>query len=366
MMLRLCLLLSAFLFGSFLDAQSKAWFTHTTDSGKQESLADFMQASNVNGLSICVMTGLKTDTLIAVGTRNAATNAPVNAETKFLVGGMAGSLTNFLVLRAATLGMLKLDNPANDYLRSWKLPHRGRAVTVRDLLLHKRKFNLGYKPKGQEPGTAVPSTLQLLQGEAPAQNPPVKLLRRKNKGGESYYANFIVLQQLLEDLWGLSFEELAEREALEPLGMKNSLWKSTLTEADYANCAAGYAIGGEATPGMHRQYAELAHSGLWTTPADYARYAAHVFAASQGAPDALLSQDLARQAIQPQHAFRSLVFFKSTDLYWGGASPGYYTTFGGKAENGTVITVFTNSSLNWRFTNAILGMAWDYARAQVN
>ena len=84
MPLRFSLLLSAFLLFGFLNAQSKAWFTHQTESGEMQSLESFMAQSKVNGLSICVMTGLEVDTLIHHGVGNAATQAPVNSETKFL------------------------------------------------------------------------------------------------------------------------------------------------------------------------------------------------------------------------------------------------------------------------------------------
>ena len=367
---RSVLLLLIFLLGGALEAQTKAWFQYENESGEVLSLSEHMAAAKVPGLSLCVMTGLEVDTLLTLGVRDVATQAPVDAETKFLVGGMAGALTNFLVLRSITLGKIALDAPANDYLKGWRLPEKGlqkrHPVTVRDLLLHSRRFNLGYKPQGAWEGEALPSLDQLLRGMPPATNKPLQLLRGTNKGGNSSVANFLILHAMLEDAWGDPFEVLVQRELLQPLGMVNSIWKSAPTEAELGNAAMGHGQDGTAMPGRYLRYAEVSHSGLWTTPEDYARFAAQLFAAADGADGALISRDLALQGTTPQFKDRSFVFFKAYDLFWGGASKGFYCNFIGKPENGTIITIFINSDLNWQFSNSVAGMAWDYARSKTN
>lgn len=352
---------------ALLSAQTPQAFVHHPEKGAPMDLAEFMAASHVQGLSMVVMTGLETDTCITMGYADVEKEIRVAPETRFQVGSMGTALTHFLVLRSVELGKLKLDAPAQDYLRSWQLPKKGFAVkdpvTVRDLLLQRRKFNWGSKPDGYLPGAPLPNLQQILNGESPAQHAPVVLEKSINKSGNSSYANAMVLQQVLEDVWGEPLDELIRREVLAPLDMQHSFFGSIGDAQDRPEFSVGYELDGSPIEGRRRVFPELAVAGLWTTPGDYAKFVVHVFQAAAGVDNRLISQSLAQQATTPQLNNRSLIFYKGYDLYWGGAPPGFYCTFQGKPENGTVVIVFTNSSVNWRFTNTALGMGWDFARS---
>jgi len=350
-------------------ASAQAPFTIVDDEGKATDLPTYMENSKVQGLSLCVLTNLEEDTVITHGYADTRNQVEVTPATRFQVGSMGAALVHFMVLRTATLGKVDLDASANDYLRSWKIPEKGFAkrnpVTVRDLLLHRRKFNFGSKPSGYLPGSELPDLGQILRGEAPAQNDPVRLLKDENKSGNGSYANQLILQQLLEDVWGEPLDAIMQREVLDPLGMADSRYE-LVPEGDLPGASVGYEMDGTEIEGRRRVFPERACAGLWTTPRDYARFAAHVFQAAAGEDNSLIAQEMAAQAVSPQFKSRSLIFHKGYDLYWGGASPGFYTTFQGKPDNGTIVVIFTNSSVNWRFTNSVLGLGWDYARSKTD
>lgn len=137
---------------------------------------------------------------------------------------LAGRLSHYQV-PSLSLGRLGLDDPVNARLKSWKLPDSAaggsQAVTVRHLLTHTAGLNpvvyLGVEPTGR-----IPTALELLQGMG---QPPVPAVIRVEPSGMRFsYSNpgYLVLQQLLVDVTGRPFNELAEGEMFAPLGLATS------------------------------------------------------------------------------------------------------------------------------------------------
>ena len=346
-----------------VNAQTDAWFTYQTEDGKRLTLEEFMASSGVTGLSLVVMNGRDLDTCIALGYRNAAEEASVTKETMFNAGAMSETMYQYLALKAASEGRIDLDVPVLKYLTSWKFPEKGwmkkDPVTVRDLLLQNRRYSVGYKSKGQTRGSSIPSFADILAGKA--EGPALEVTKRKNKSGNYSYGGHLILRAMLEDVYGMPIETAVEEEILEPLEMENSLFLPSLPNDPSLNVASGYRQNGNPIPGGYYDYPIMCSGGLWTTPTDYGKFVAYIFQAAKG-DDFFLREELARQAITAQHEARCLIFNKGSDLYIGGASQGFYTTFGGKPETGTIVIVFTNSDINWKFNNQVAGMGWDFAR----
>jgi CubicO group peptidase (beta-lactamase class C family) len=144
----------------------------------------------------------------------------------------------------------------------------------------------------------APSLVEVLQGSG--NTPPVRVgtipgLQFSYSGG-----GYCVLQQLLVDLTGLAFPELAQELVLGPLGMGDSSYQQPLPEHRWAQAARGHRIGGAPVAGGWHVYPEMAAGGLWTTPSDLARFAAAVQRARAGAPGAILPPGLAGELLRPQ------------------------------------------------------------------
>ncbi|WP_431111653.1 serine hydrolase, partial [Winogradskyella poriferorum] len=68
----------------------------------------------------------------------------------------------------------------------------------------------------------VPTLIQILNGESPAINKPAIPIAKP--GNKWAYSNigYVVIQQLLEDVTGQSFQQIAHKEIFKPLEMNSS------------------------------------------------------------------------------------------------------------------------------------------------
>lgn len=345
------LLLASFLYASAFYAQSATSASNLED--KVPSLEERMAFHKIPGASAAVFRNYELDTLFQLGYQDADKQVPVNVNTRFQFGSTTGALVKFAIMRLVNDGKIDLDAAANDYLQSWKIPQKGFTkkdpITVRDLLLHKRGFRAVYKPSGYISGSKVPTWEQIMAGEAPSNLPDLKLKRSKAKNQS--LANTLILQRLLEDVHQQDFPTLMQKAVFEPLGMKNSMIAMELTDAQARNAAEGHEEDGTTIAGKRRIYPELAHSGLWTTPLDYATFVMHIFKAAKGMDNRFLSQDLAMQGVTQQHENHALILLRGDINYWGGAPRGFYAQFAGNVDEGWVVVGCANRELAWEFIN---------------
>ena len=353
-------LLFAFIFCTlyFTSTAQEPFVFSFEEDGNTYTIEERMAQENAPGVSICLMHPDGRDTTMQWGYRDAAKQYPIDESTLFQVGGMSAAPVHFAVLRLVHTKQIDLDTDINQYLKSWKFPEskftKAAPITVRDLLLQTRGFKTVSKPQGYVAGSPLPNLIQMLNGEAPSQEAAATLKSNKNKSGNSAFYNNLILQQLLEDIHQKPFAEIMQTEVLDPLGMKQSLYRAALSEEEAQNAAFAHDDDGQQIEGGRRVYPELACSGLWTTPRDFALFASHIFKAAQGEDNRYLSKELAQASMEPMEGWRSLIFFKNDkNLYWGGASVGFYTNFSGNPETGWIKIVFINANLKWKLCNQI-------------
>ncbi len=320
-------------------------------------LEEYLAYKKVNGLSVYLLDAEGKEYHIQVGKRDVEADLPVERNTLFQVGSMTAALVHFAVLRLVNDGQIKLDAPANDYLKSWQINKKAfskkNPVSVRDLLIHKRGFNKDYKPRGYEPGSAIPILLEVLDGAKSSQESPVRLKKNTNKSANSHLANDLILQQLLEDVHGRPLSEIMHTEVFQALEMKNSFLRKELNKEETQNASIGFEQDGNAIPGERWIYPEEGHSGLWCSAEDYGRFAKHIMMAAAGKDNRFISQALGQASVTPEHGRRSLIFLKWDILGWGGASRGFRTQFNGNVPEGWIAVIFMNSHENWQVMNEV-------------
>jgi len=102
--------------------------------------------------------------------------APVTPETLFQAASISKSLTATAALHLVEAGKLSLDAPIQTELKSWTLPQNSftaqQPVTLRELLSHTAGTTVhGFK--GYAGGETVPTLVQVLNGQKPANSDPI-------------------------------------------------------------------------------------------------------------------------------------------------------------------------------------------------
>lgn len=241
----------------------------------QNALADRMAALKVPGVSVAVVNDGAVEWAKGYGVAEAGSTAAVTPKTLFQAASISKPVAALAALRLVERGLLSLDEDVNARLVSWKVPENEltdtEKVTLRRLLSHTAGLTVhGFG--GYPAGAAVPTVVELLDGEKPANSAAVRVdvvpgsVWRYSGGG------YTVMQQLLVDAAGKPFPDLLDELVLGPLGMADSTYEQPLPEGRRAAAASGHRSDGGLLAGRYHTYPELAAAGLWTTPTDLARF----------------------------------------------------------------------------------------------
>lgn len=313
------------------------------------SLQDRMAHYDVPGISIAVLDAGVVAWARSWGVVREGAPGAVTPETLFQAGSVSKTVAAMLTLRLVSEGRLGLDDPVNTRLKSWTLPGSERggseAVTIRHLLTH----SAGLTPVtylGVEPSSRIPTTLELLEGKAQPAVPPVA--RVEAPGRRFSYSNsaYLVLQQLLADVSGESFDALARAELFAPLRMSGATFAPQLPPARLERAAWGHE-NREPLPSKGL-VVPAAVGGLWTTPSDLARLLAAFFASYRGDAGGLVKPALAREAMRAQVESQGLCGAvegsgAALRLIQTGAMSGFITVLVGYPELGRGAVVMVNA-----------------------
>lgn len=339
--------------------------------GQTVGMAARMAQEQTNGVAMAVLLDGKILFKEAWGMRDAEKELPVTENTVFQVGSMSQPVAQFAIFRLVNEGKLDLDTDVNNYLESWQLPEnkitRRRPVTIRDLCLQRRGFKFPYKPDGFTIGAEMPTHLQILMGEQPAKNPPVRLKKDVNKGGNNSFAPALIFQQILMDYYQKPFPEIAQQQVFEPLGMRHSFFAVEPTVDQQRDMAVGYDDDNRRITGDFMRYPELAASGMYTTAYDYALFVQAALAALKGEEERFLTQSLAEELLNPENPEEAMLFNRgATNFFWGGATQGFYSQFEADAlQHRWVVVVLMNDNVNWRFNGELRGKGIELAMQQI-
>jgi CubicO group peptidase (beta-lactamase class C family) len=263
---------------------------------KKWALAERMALHKVPGVSFALIQGFKVDWAKGYGLLKAGGSAKVTPESIFQAASTTKMLTAALILHFVDKGKLDLDRDVNTYLISWKASEneftRQKKVTLRLLLTHQSGLPATNFSRDDKAGP--PTLVQVLKGEYPAQNKPAVV--EHLPGSRWQYSNigYVVLQQVLEDLTGKPFAELAKEVVFEPLGMTSSTLVYPLPPEMQAYESMPHDEAGQ--PGEPAlPPTALAQGGMLTTPSDLARLTIELMNSYQGRSSRLLSQETVRR-----------------------------------------------------------------------
>jgi CubicO group peptidase (beta-lactamase class C family) len=318
---------------------------------KPAGISDRMRYYGVPAVSVAVIHDGEFEWARAYGWADVEARRPATTSTLFQAASMSKPLAATAALHLVQSGVLALDEDVNRKLTSWKVLTHGfgaqHPVTLRGLLTHTAGLTVNGFP-GYEEGERIPTVVQVLSGEPPANTGPVRVDLEPGSTWRYSGGGTTVMQLLLSDVTGQPFPELMRARVLEPFGMHASTYRQPLPVDRHGDAATGYRAGLRPIRGHFHTYPEMAAAGLWTTPSDLARWILGVQEAFAGGSQRVISRETAAAMLTPglggwglgpaiEGAGDSLRFSH------GGANAGFRGTFLGFTNRGDGVVVMTNS-----------------------
>ena len=325
------------------------------------TLSEKMAELHVPGVSIAVVHNGVIDWAQGFGVQQIG-GKPVGTDTLFQAGSISKPVAAMAALHLVGEGKLSLDSDVNTVLRTWKIPASsaapGATVTLQELLTHTAGFTVHGFP-GYAANAPVPTLVQVLNGEKPANTDPIRLESIPGKDWKYSGGGYTVMQQLLLDVSKEPFPKLLHDTVLVPIGMTHSTYEQPLPAALQPMAATPYAADGVAVPGGAHTYPEMAAAGLWTTPSDLARYMIENERSLQGNANHVLSRQLTQQMVTPGKGDWGLglqIGGSPSNPYFshGGVNEGFESLFVEYEHNGEGAAVMTNAQGGMRLASEIM------------
>ena len=333
------------------------------------TLRERMQFYHVNGLSIAVIHNYKLEWAKGYGWADSAKQIPVTNQTLFQAASISKSLNAMGVLKLAQENKLNIHEDINDYLKSWQLPESNftsdKKVTVYNLLNHTGGLNvhgfLGYKK-----GDSIPSIVQILNGERPANSEAIRSYAVPGTKSEYSGGGIEVSQLIVMDITHEPYDKYQWHEVLKPLGMTNSFYTQPPPKNKTALLATGYDTNGKEINGKYIIYPELAAAGLWTTPVDLSKFIIETQLSYEGKSNKVLSQTMTKEMLTPfKGSDAGLgVFIDSignrTYFQHGGSNEGFQSQYFASLTGGDGVVVMVNSDQDAILHDVISSVAQAY------
>jgi CubicO group peptidase (beta-lactamase class C family) len=258
------------------------------------------------GLAMGVIRNGRLESFHGQGLSDIASNRPVNEDTVFRIASITKTFTAIAVLQLWEQGLVDLDAPANDYLRSYKLVPANpgfRPATMRHLLTH----TAGIREVLHLTGLLRMRDL----GETVKLGRPVPSLSEYYRGGLRIHAEpgtgfaytdhgFATLGQIVEDVTGQSLARYFREHIFEPLGMVDS--DLARTERVQSRLATGYELQpGGATRIADYEVITIGGGAVYSTPRDMARYVAALLGGGANEHGSVLTPATMATMFQPQY-----------------------------------------------------------------
>jgi CubicO group peptidase (beta-lactamase class C family) len=265
--------------GDTLKNEVDALVTEQLDKGK------------IPGAAVVLIQNGEVAWLQTYGYADVESQTPITGDTAFNVASIAKPLTVWGIMQMVQNGELDLDAPLNGYLTSWQIPGGRRdpnEATLRRVLSHTAGLTAeGYA--GVDPGEELPSLLEVLS-DGWGRSPKVSISTTPGLSFRYSGGGYTVLQLMIEDQTGLSYDDFMRQTVLDPLGMDHSLFATPENGA-----ATPYDE--SLNPLPHRQFITKAAGGLYTTPNDLATFVIASMGADAGR--GLLTSDSLNEMYTP-------------------------------------------------------------------
>jgi CubicO group peptidase (beta-lactamase class C family) len=316
-------------------------------------LKKLIEQHQVAGISFAVLRDFSFEYAQCVGMADKQQKTVLWPDTLFQGASLSKTIATALTLKLYEKGLLDLDEPVNQKLKSWKLPEnewtKEKPVTTRHLLSHFSGINVPTY-RGYFNGETVPALTDILEGNKISYEPAIEVTDPVDEQFIYSTGAFAVLEILLQDITGEDFDTLVNQEILQPLDMNRTFFYQPLPAELQNNCASGHRCDSEPVAGNWFVYPTLAGSGIWTTPTDLAKFAASLQKTIKTGKPGILQPETIQEMLSPySEPFFSLGFAlyndKGPGMYFGhtGNTEGFRAMFMAHATNGCGAFILANS-----------------------
>jgi len=331
------------------------------------TIQQWMDTFKVPGLSLAVFDRNEIVWAKSYGVKQASGSEPVTLDTLFQAGSISKPVAAMAALHFVEAGKWTLDENINDKLISWKVPEndftKDQKVTLRRLLSHTAGTTVHGFP-GYAVNQPVPSLVQVLNGEKPANTAPVRVdivpgTKERYSGGGTTIVQLMMVDQLKKP-----FPQIMMETVVRPLGLQHSTYEQPLPSARAAMTATGTYADGTSVKGRWHIYPEMAAAGLWTTASDLARIAIEVSKANAGTSARVLSQAMTRQMLTEQRPGIGLGYGLGpgkSQYRHNGADEGFQAYLTAFADTGSGVVIMANSDNGFMiFDRIVTSVAKEY------
>ncbi|MEM6771379.1 MAG: serine hydrolase domain-containing protein, partial [Bacteroidota bacterium] len=223
------LLLGLLLLGSWLQAQTER-FDQITQSLRGDlieagaplwKLTDRMRAESTPGVSIAVVDDFELVGAKAYGLIAADGSDQVNTETRFQAASISKLVNAVGVMRLVEEGKLNLDEDINKLLTSWQIPQSPKypnaVITPRMLLSHMAGLS-AHGFGGYSAADKMPEVVDILNKAKGVNSEKVRIILKPGSKVKYSGGGTTILQLLIEDLTGQSYEAYMQEAVFQPLG----------------------------------------------------------------------------------------------------------------------------------------------------
>jgi CubicO group peptidase (beta-lactamase class C family) len=312
-----------------------------------------MDSLGVPGVSVAVIHDFAIHWTRAYGIADEEDVRRVDTGTLFQAASISKPVAAMATLKAVQDGLFGLDDDINSVLTSWTLDGEGftsdRPVTPRSLTSHTSGLGDGFGFPGYDPGSPLPTVVQILDGDPLSNVGPLFMERPPGEAYEYSGGGVTVMQQALSDSRGRLFSDIMRTDVLEPVGMTRSTYVQPLPDSLDPNAARAHDRNGRPMGPKWHVYPEQAAAGLWTTPTDLALFAIEVQKSIRGESNAVLDRATAREMITPVGVGSYAVGFaiekrgEGWYLSHGGANWGFRARLVAHVSKGYGYAIMTNA-----------------------
>lgn len=334
---------------------------HHWDKSKNKkwTLKQRMDFYDVNAISIAVIKDYKVEWIRAYGYADLGENRKATAQTLFQAASISKSINSIGILKLAEDGKVNLDDDINLYLKTWKFPYdslsKGKTISIAQLLGHKAGLSTGGFG-GYAQGKSLPTTVQILDGSPPANSQAVRSIFEPGLKAQYSGGGTVISQLILENTTGERYENYMRKNILMPIGMGKSSFDQPPVKKDML--ATGYSNGNEVV-GKYHVYPEKAPAGLWSNPADLAKYIIETQLSLIGRSNKILSKELSKKRLDSNLGVFSIDYKGTKYFAHDGQNEGFVCSYVGSYEGGNGVVVMTNGNqmrLVYEVASSIAGL----------